>query len=55
MALTAAQVRRKIPLPKVRSPLLAWTLVFVGLVFLYDSYDGSGKELPFPFGSLTPW
>ena len=55
MALTVSQVRRNIPLPEVRSPLLAWALVFVGLVFLYDSYDGSGKDLPFPLGAITPW
>ena len=48
-------VRSKIPLPKVDNRWLAWGLVFVGLVFLYDSYDGHGRDMPFPFGAITPW
>ena len=50
-----ASVRRKIPLPTVDNRLLAWGLVIIGLVWLYDSYDGHGRDLPFPFGAITPW
>jgi len=55
MSLTVHQVRRHIPLPAIRNPWLAWAVVFVGLVMLYDSYDGNGRDMPFPFGAITPW
>lgn len=51
----AGQVRSHIPIPVNARKWVAWGLVFVGLVWLYDSYDGSGKDLPFPFGAITPW
>lgn len=50
-----AAVRKKIPLPTVDNRWLAWGLIIIGLTWLYDSYDGHGRDLPFPFGAITPW
>ena len=59
MALTAAQVRRKIPVPEIKShgTALAVSVVVlvVGFCWLYDAFDGQGRDMPFPLGAFTPW
>jgi len=30
-------------------------LFFVGALFLYDAFDGRGKEMPWPASALAPW
>ena len=53
--LTAQSVRDKIPLPKMPNRFLGWVVLALGLVILYDAYDGRGREASFPLGSILPW
>jgi hypothetical protein len=55
MPVTAASVRSAVPVPRGHSKLLAWTLFIVGAIWLYDVYDGSGKQGPYPISTLFPW
>jgi hypothetical protein len=59
MALTARGVRRKIPVPVIRSHglglILGSAVLVIGFAWLFDAFDGQGREMPFPFGAITPW
>jgi hypothetical protein len=55
MAVTAASVRSRVPVPRGRSALLAWGLFLLGAIWLYDVYDGGGKQGPWPASTLFPW
>lgn len=55
MAVTAKSVRGKIPVPKAPSKLLAWGLFLLGAIWLYDCYEGRGKQGPWPVSTIFPW
>jgi hypothetical protein len=55
MALNAQSVRSAIPVPRGRSKILAWALFLLGAVWLYDVYDRSGNQGPWPASTLFPW
>jgi hypothetical protein len=52
VAVTADSLRGKIPLPKIKHPVLGWVLFLLGAVILFDSYGGGG---PWPASTLFPW
>jgi hypothetical protein len=55
MPINAATIRAKIPVPKGHSKLLAWSLFALGCIWLYDVYDGVGRQGPYPLSTLFPW
>ena len=55
MAVDAASIRSKLPVPKGHSKLLAWGLFLLGAIWLYDCYDGRGAQGPWPASTLFPW
>jgi hypothetical protein len=55
MALTAESIRNKIPIPKFPHPVIGWLLFFAAAIVLYDSYDGRGKQGPYPVSTIFPW
>ncbi len=52
MAITAKSVRAALPIPRIKNPLLGWTLFLVGAVILFDTYGGGG---PWPASTVFPW
>jgi len=55
MAINAQSVRNAIPVPRVPNALLGWALFLLGAIWLYDAYDGRGKQGPYPLSTLFPW
>lgn len=57
--LTAQTVRNTLPVPKLGNPrAAAWLglgLFLLGAIWLYDAYDGRGKQGPWPLSTLFPW
>lgn len=57
--MTAEGIRGKLPVPVIKSHglgLLLGTVAFViGLCWLFDSFDGQGRDAPFPLGAILPW
>ena len=59
MAITAENVRAALPVPVIRSHGLAVVagsvVVIVGFCWLYDAFDGQGRNPPFPLGAIFPF
>jgi hypothetical protein len=59
MSLTAQTVRGHLPVPHLKSRTAAiWLgvgLAVLGAVWLYDAYDGAGRQGPWPVSTLFPW
>jgi hypothetical protein len=57
--ITAENVRAKLPVPVIKSHglgLLLGTVAFVvAACWLYDAYDGQGRQGPWPVSTLFPW
>lgn len=59
MALNAQAVRNAVPVPRLPSPraaaLIGLGLFLLGAIWLYDGYDGAGRQGPWPLSTLFPW
>lgn len=56
----AASVRKLLPVPANpargrAAALLGFGLFLLGALWLYDAYDGAGKQGPWPASTLFPW
>lgn len=59
MPLTAQHIRDKLPVPVIKSHGAALALgtiaAVIGFCWLYDAFDGQGRDAPFPLGAILPW
>jgi hypothetical protein len=35
--------------------LLGFVVTIIGLLLLWDAFDGRNKKMPWPLGGLAPW
>ncbi len=57
--ITADRIRQWVPVPVIRSHmgavLAGSVLLIVGFAWLYDAFDGQGRQPPFPMGAIFPF
>lgn len=56
----ASSVRKALPVPANPArgnlgALLGFGLFLLGAIWLYDAYDGAGRQGPWPVSTLFPW
>lgn len=53
--ITPASARSKIPLPRIENRLLGWAVFILGIIILFDSYDGSGRSKSWAASAILPF
>ena len=53
--ITPETVRGRIPFPRIENRLIGWTVFIIGLVILFDSYDGAGRSKSWPASAILPF
>lgn len=53
--ISAQSVRSVVPVPKQNHALIAWAVFLLGAIWIYDIYDGRGRQGPWPASAMFPW